>query len=467
MGSRWDARFANTRRVNAALQPGPVLRASFPPRSGNDVRVLIDGEEAFGRIYRLIDEARRSVWITVAFVHLDTALPGRGETFLAAITRAAARGVDVRLLFWWSEYAGIGSCRGDPHEIELLQAHGCSAKMRWDAVPHGCHHQKSYVIDGEVAFVGGINVMAEALSSEAHRGDGFHDLFAEIRGPAVADVACNFVERWNQASVTREQGLAFPDLEIADDLAPVAAVPASGTSTVQIVRTLRKEIYRGGVGWHDSHRFDLADGEDSVRRAVLAAIAAACRSIYVENQFLMDPETITALGLAALRGVEVIAVLPFDPDPNLLLYPAAKLHETRSALASLAEAASVGLFGLVREHEPRCAIYVHAKLVIVDDRVLQIGSANLWPPSYHRDSELNLVVWDPEVAADTRARLWQEHLLGARATSLADWRRLAAHSTAARSNGGNPASRLVAIDPRCYYAFPENTVAPWQAYRDG
>lgn len=453
--------------MSAALQPGPVVRASFPPRAHNQVRVLIDGEEAFGHMYRVIDEARESVWITVSFAHLEVTLPGRSETFLDVITRTAARGVDVRLLFWWSEYPGIGSFRGDPEELSLLNARACAAKMRWDDVPHGCHHQKSYVIDGSVAFVGGINITRDALSSRSHAGDGFHDLFAELRGPVVADVARNFAERWNQATVTRSRGLAFPSLEKADDLDVRLAVPAAGRSNVQLVRTLRKRLYRGDVGWHDKQRFDLADGEDSIRSSVLDAIAAAERTIYIENQFLMDPATVDALTLAAGREVEVIAVVPLQPDPNLLLYPEDKMRLTRAALSRLADSGRAGLFGLAHEDDPTRAIYVHAKLLIADDRVLQLGSANLWPPSYSRDSELNVTVWDAEVAESTRVRLWREHLLDVPASGLADWRRLAAAAQDDRSRCRRPSTRLVEIDPRHYYTFAKNMVAPWQALRDG
>lgn len=455
--------------MSATLQPGPVVRASFPPRPHNDVRILIDGEEAFGRIYGMIDEARSSVWITVSFAHLDVPLPGRSDTFLDVITRTAARGVEVRLLFWWSEYSGIGSYRGDPEDLAVLSERGCLAKMRWDDVPRGCHHQKSYVIDGTTAFVGGINITHDALSSRSHAGSGFHDLFAELHGPVVADVACNFAERWNQATITSSRALAFPSLEQADDVDVDLDVPAAGPSSVQLVRTLRKQLYRGDVGWHDTERFDLAEGEDSIRRAVLGAIEAAERAIYIENQFLMDPATLDALALATKRGVEVIAVVPLQPDPNLLLYPQDKMQQTRTALARLNETGNggAGLFGLCHEDDPSHVIYVHAKVLIADDRVLLLGSANFWPPSYDRDSELNVMVWDSEVAKATRSRLWREHLLDSEASGLKDWRRLAAEAEHDRRGGRRPATRLVEIDPRRYYTFAENAVAPWQALRDG
>ena len=67
------------------LQPPPVLRASYPPREGNDVRVLIDGEQAFRRIFEAVEQARRSVWITVSYTQIEVILAGRSESFLDAV----------------------------------------------------------------------------------------------------------------------------------------------------------------------------------------------------------------------------------------------------------------------------------------------------------------------------------------------------------------------------------------------
>jgi phosphatidylserine/phosphatidylglycerophosphate/cardiolipin synthase-like enzyme len=453
--------------VSPELQPPPIRRASYPPREGNLVSILIDGQETFTRVFEVVESARESVWITVSFTQIDVVLPGRNESFLDLVSRAAASGIDVRLLFWWSEYPGIGSFRGDPEDIAMLEARRCGVKMRWDAVPHGCHHQKSYVVDGAVAFIGGLNLTFEAMSSPAHDTRDFHDVFTELRGPVVADVAHNFAQRWNQASVTRERGHAFPSLGEAGDLdeSIIPSEPA-GSSPLQLVRTLRRDLYRGAAGWSPSERFDVAGGEDSIRLAVLEAIAAARERIYIENQFLMDPETIDLLAAAAERGVEVILVVPLDPDPNLLLYPADHMRATKASLARLAAIEKVGLFGLAHETQPERSIYVHSKTLVVDDRLLHVGSANLWPPSYWRDSELNVVVWDAELAADTRRRLWSEHLLGRQAEGLDDWRRSARDGMAARRAGRTASTRLVEIDPTHYYVFADGSSAPWQSVRE-
>ena len=259
-------------------------------------------------------------------------MPGAEVPFLEELDAAASRGVDVRLLFWWSEFPGIGSFRGDAAELEDMARRGVRVKMRWDHVPRGCHHQKSYVIDSEVGYVGGINLTHDGLSTPEHTTSGHHDVFAEIEGPAVADVAANFVQRWNQASRFDGQGHAFPSTDAAGRVDDIEIPAERGTSTVQLVRTIRRGLYRGTRGWSEADVFDLADGEQSVQESIHRGIDAASRLIYIENQYLLATDTLARLAAAATRGVDVIVVAPREPDPNLALYPKDLLAEdVRSA----------------------------------------------------------------------------------------------------------------------------------------
>ncbi len=445
--------------MSSDLQPAPAGRASYPPREGNRIGILIDGEEAFGRIFAAAAAAKTALWITVSFVDLSMRLPGSEHTLLEFVDSLARRGVDVRLLFWWSEYRGIASFRGEAEELDRLAREGCRVRMRWDQVPHGCHHQKSHIIDGSIAFVGGINLTTDGLSSPQHRGGGYHDLFAEIQGPATADVEANFIERWNQATRTLECGQAFPSLEVADDIASrsLDTRPAGFADGVpaQVLRTIRRDLYRGTAGWQRDQRFEMSGGEHSIRESVLAWIEAAQDLIYLEHQYLTDPDTIAALSGAAKRGVEVIAVLPLRPDANLLLYPEEDMRKTRSALQQLADEPGAALFGLAHAGNLERPIYVHAKLMIIDDRALMLGSANLWPPSFKRDSELDVCVWDQALAVSTRKRLWHEHLGSDELDGLAGWREAAAAHPRARD------CRVVIIDAARYYSFDKTAVAPW------
>src|SRR5262249_11714570 len=139
-----------------------------------------------------------------------------------------------------------------------------------------CHHEKLVVIDGQTAFVGGIDLTTYAgdrLDSSEHtaRGSiGWHDAASSLRGPAVADGAEHFRLRW--AEGTRERLPARP------------APPPPGDVELQVVRTVPERIYDR-----------LPRGEFGILESYLRGLRAARRLIYLENQFLWSPEIVAVL----------------------------------------------------------------------------------------------------------------------------------------------------------------------------
>jgi phosphatidylserine/phosphatidylglycerophosphate/cardiolipin synthase-like enzyme len=296
----------------------PAASGSYPQRVGNLVRPLIGGTEAFGRIAEAVDAARERVWLTVAFYADDFRLPdGRGLFDL--LEGAAARGVDVRAVFWQptAETARYG--RTYPIDAPPRP----SLKMRRDrTVDPYVHHQKSWVID-DAGFVGGINLTAVAFER--------HDAYVEINGPCAPDVAHNFVQRWNGAT----QPHASDDLPI-----PAPASEPCGPSVVQIQRMFRDER--------------------SILEQYELAIDAARQSIYIENQAIPIPRVAARLEAALTRGVEVVLLVPAVPEKYVY---AARHDPARRALFE-------GLEALGRHPNFRLAglpVYVHCKLMIVDD----------------------------------------------------------------------------------------------------
>ncbi len=91
----------------------PPEKCSYPIRAGNFVRPLIDGEIAFTRICETVEAAHKSVWITVAYIRADFRFPGSHGSFFDLLDRAAARGVDTRVIFW----------RTKPDELEHFHGH--------------------------------------------------------------------------------------------------------------------------------------------------------------------------------------------------------------------------------------------------------------------------------------------------------------------------------------------------------
>src|SRR5271156_7139088 len=114
----------------------PFIRtASYPLRPGNALRPLVDGEPAFRRVCEAFEAARHSVWATVTFMWADFRMPdGRGSA-LDVLNRAAARGLDVRLIFWRPDPETkfkANAFWGSPEHIDLLDKSDSAIRVRWD-----------------------------------------------------------------------------------------------------------------------------------------------------------------------------------------------------------------------------------------------------------------------------------------------------------------------------------------------
>ncbi|GGP44312.1 phospholipase D-like domain-containing protein [Saccharothrix coeruleofusca] len=364
-----------------------------PVRAGNDLEVLVDGREALPRIAEAIRTARSHVHIASWCASPDFRLtrePG-APTFRELLAEAAER-VDVRLLLW----AGPPVPMFEPTRKRMIEARqeftrGTGVKCVLDSRERTlhCHHEKIVVVDDELAFVGGMDFTAlegdrhDSTEHPPRRPLGWHDLVGRVRGPVVADVAEHFRQRWQ---------------EVAGEHLPEPSTPApAGNSSVQLVRTIPERTY------------DFApQGEFSLLDAHLRMLRSARRLIYVENQFLWSPE-VTEILIEKLRTppddrFRVVLVLPRKPSNGA--------DTTRGQLGRLLDADDGGrrlVAATLISHE-RTPVYVHAKLAIVDDRWLTVGSANLNEHSLFNDTEANLVSDAPEVARATRLRLWAEHL---------------------------------------------------------
>jgi len=183
-------------------------------------------------------------------------------------------------------------------------------------------------------------------------------------------------------------------------LPPPARSDPAGDVELQIVRTVPEGIYKSEP-----------KGDFRIVESYLRALRSAEQFVYLENQFLWSPEIEAALAgkLASPPNDDfrVLVVLPAKPSTGA--------DDTRGVLAELI-AADAGAGRLLacalyaRSGDQSAPVYVHAKVGIVDDRWLTLGSANLNEHSLFNDTELNLVTQDPRVAREVRKRLWSEHL---------------------------------------------------------
>jgi phosphatidylserine/phosphatidylglycerophosphate/cardiolipin synthase-like enzyme len=384
-----------------ALEPpddgSPWCREAPPPRDGCSIDVLIDGAEVLPAIAETIRGARRTVRMAGWHVAPHFALE-RGEpptVLRELLAQAVARGVDVRVLLW----AGApfraftparAAVRADAREL----SRGTGVRVAIDAHERllHCHHEKVVVVDDEVAFVGGVDLTdlgGDRWDTSQHpaRGRlGWHDAGSRLRGPIVADAAEHLDLRWT--AVTGEELPAVPVPERAGD------------TTIQLMRTIPEHVYdaiRGGA-------FGILEG-------YMRALGSARELVYLESQFFWLPEIVHLLSEKLRQPpsdrFRVVVVLPSKPNNGE--------EDTRGMLVHLVDAdGGRGRF-LATTIDAMTGstvdqVYVHAKIGIVDDRWLTIGSANLNAHSFVNDSEVNVQVHDRELARATRLRLWSEHL---------------------------------------------------------
>jgi len=381
-----------------ALDPGDGAWAEGepPPRAGNAIEILIDGAEALPAMAKELKTARSHVHVTGWYFSPDFALLRDDEpVILRNLLAELAETVDVRVLVW----AGAPLPLFHPSRREVRQMRdaligGTRIQCELDSRerPLHCHHEKTIVIDDRVAFVGGMDLTSQSgdrydLSDHhARAAVGWHDVAARIEGPAVGDVADHFRMRWH---------------EVTDEtLPPVLASQPAGDVELQVVRTVPEKIYDA-----------VPRGDFRIAESYVRAFRGAQRFIYVENQFLWSPEIASVLHEKLTNppseDFKVVFVLPSKPTSGR--------DDTRGVLGELVEADDdngrlLACTLYARSGRLVDPIYVHAKIAIVDDTWLTIGSANLNEHSLFNDTEVNIVANDPDLARNTRLRLWSEHL---------------------------------------------------------
>jgi phosphatidylserine/phosphatidylglycerophosphate/cardiolipin synthase-like enzyme len=381
-----------------ALDPDghPWAVGDPPPRPGNAIEILVDGAEALPQIADALRAARSHVHIAGWYFSPDFALMREEEPLvLRNLLAELAELVDVRILVWAG--APLPLFRPSRREVRQMRdtlVAGTRIECELDARerPMHCHHEKTIVIDDRVAFVGGMDLTTEAGDRYDHSDHparaalGWHDAAARIEGPAVGDVAEHFRMRWREVT--------------GETLPPVTPSDPCGEVELQVVRTVPEKIYEA-----------LPRGDFRIAESYVRAFRQARRYIYVENQFLWSPEIASVLHDKLIHppsdDFRVVFVLPSKP--------ASGRDDTRGVLAELIEADDeddrlLACTLYARSGKLTDPIYVHAKVAIVDDAWLTIGSANLNEHSLFNDTEMNVVARDPELARRTRLRLWAEHL---------------------------------------------------------
>ncbi|KRE41497.1 phospholipase D family protein [Knoellia sp. Soil729] len=414
--------------------------------TGNVVRPLVDGADYFAELHRVLEATTEGDLVLFAGWQVDgdeRLTDDPSSAVLTVLDRAENRRVQVRGLVWRSHTDQIDFAAEENREVAeaLADEDDEHAEVLLDMRVRrsGAHHQKFVVVrhrddpSRDVAFVGGIDLASSRRDSSSHHGDpqpdplaadygprpAWHDVHCAISGPAVADVETVFRERWEDPSPLT------PALHsrLRDKLSKVRDTPTplppqnpppppvkDGAHVVQLLRTY-PHLRRGRA-------YPFApSGERSIARAHRKAVAQARDLIYVEDQYLWSSSITAAFAdaLAANPRLHMVAVLPHRPDVEGV--GERMQWEGRQQAIEQLTAAAPGRFAAYGiENTTGWPIYVHAKVVVVDDWYATIGSDNVNRRSWTHDSELAaLVIEDAGLdhspyARSLRLRLAAEHL---------------------------------------------------------
>lgn len=330
---------------------GRITRTESEPGRVSDI--LNCGDEAYPVMLRAIEEAQASIAFSTFIFRADAA----GERFIAALTAAHRRGVAVRILI---DGFGGGFLRSAAYHAlrraEVPVARYLHSLLPWKMPLLDLRlHKKIMVVDGRTAFIGGLNIGAENLLATKPR-EPVHDAHFRIEGPVVSQITASFQDDW-----------AFTTGETLD----------------------------GPGWWHDGHDHRgaparaISSGPDqSVDQLVLvllSAINSAQSSIRIATPyFLPDEQLLTALQLAALRGVTVDIVIPSVNNHRLVGWAVG---------AHIRPLLKMGC-RLWRSPPP----FDHSKLMVVDESWCLIGSANWDARSLRLNFELTVAFHDSDLA---------------------------------------------------------------------
>jgi cardiolipin synthase len=328
---------------------------AFPVTAGNAVTFYHDGPPAVDAMLEAIRNAKHHI-------HLETFIfqpDGTGALFLEALTQKAKEGVEVRLL-----YDAMGSIRFPRKRLAPLLAAGGKSSVFLPLNPfrrrlqiNMRNHRKILVVDGQIGFVGGLNVGDEYLG-KVQRFGFWRDTHLRLDGPAVADLQRVFIEDWDFAAGESLQGRKY--------LTPHRN---AGAYPVQVIDSGPDRELKG------------------IREMYFAAIIQARQRVWIASPyFVPDSGLRDALRLAGHLGVDVRLLGQYHPDKMIPQFAA------RYYWSEMLEA-GVKIYQYTKG-------MMHAKVVLVDGKWASVGTANLDNRSLHLNFEVNCLIYSSQAVAE-------------------------------------------------------------------
>jgi phosphatidylserine/phosphatidylglycerophosphate/cardiolipin synthase-like enzyme len=393
--------------------------------SGNLAEALVHGSVY---IDRLVEEVERlgagdHLFFTDWRGDPDERMREDGPTVGELFAAAARRGVCVRGLVWRSHWDGLSFSKEENAALDdAVEAGGGVVVLDQRVRRMGSHHQKVVVLrhPGEpardVAFAGGIDLCHSRRDDAEHTGDPqpqsmssaygprppWHDVQLQLRGPVVGVLDDVFRQRWDDpAGPDTDHPLAWVHDKLSSsrmEAVPLPeqppAPPECGPHLVQTLRTY--PVIRPPYPF-------APQGERSVARGYTKAITQARRLIYLEDQYLWSVEVahLFAEALKANPRLHLVAVVPRVPDQDGAVAERPQYVGRHQALQTCQEAGPDRVHVFDLENRAGTPVYVHAKVCVVDDIWVSVGSDNFNRRSWTHDSELSSGVLD--TTRDARA----------------------------------------------------------------
>ncbi|OKP98505.1 cardiolipin synthase [Paenibacillus sp. P46E] len=326
--------------------------ARTPISFNSETRILTNGEETFGTLLLELRQAQHHIHMEYYIFRADHI----GTRIQQILIEKARAGVTVRFM-----YDAVGSIQLSRAFLKELSdagvqvaSYGNSTSFFSSRVNYR-NHRKIVVIDGDVGFMGGLNVGDEYLSRSKTYGF-WRDTHMLIRGEAVRTMQIIFLQDWMHTTGEKilEQDYLSPQLRFT-----------TGDGAVQII----------------------ASGPDNERRALknifFSMITSAEKSVWIASPyFIPDEDILTALRVAAMSGLDVRLLFPAKPDKWI---PFLASHSYFPALLE----SGVKIY----EYEKG---FIHSKLLITDGQIATIGTANMDMRSFHLNFEVNALLLQTE-----------------------------------------------------------------------
>jgi len=360
-----------------------LSRGAAPVRRSDEVKILPNPAEVFAAIEEAICAAQYRIHMQFYIWRDDST----GRRMIELLSERARAGVQVRLLV--DEIGTLATPRR--HFAPLREAGGEVAsfaplRLRLH-LPRGRidfrNHRKLVCVDGDIGFVGGINIGDEYRGVKVH-GRVWNDLFVRIRGDAILGIEAMFLDDWSGATKLKVAlGVGLPSsasLEAAR-VQPDEQTPNSTGPLVQIVPS-----------GPDQSPDQRADNASVIAETFLAAIGTSMNRVWIVTPyFIPDGALNSTLKTAALRGVDVKIIVPNLSDNDLRFVALAARSYYDDLLAAGCQ---------IYEYAPGMN---HAKYMIIDDAVAFIGSANMDVRSLYLNYEVTAIFYDRKVTADLAA----------------------------------------------------------------